>query len=126
MRAADALLVPLADRPELAQFVPSKLFDCAAVGRPLIVAARGEAARIAEDAGAGLVIAPGDASALAAAVRRLRDEPDLRDRFAAAGRGLAMRYLREDHVTALESVLESVVGRTSRQAVSPGSEFNSG
>src|SRR5204862_4011710 len=42
MRAADALLVPLAAKPELAKFVPSKLFDCCAIGRPVIVAAAGE------------------------------------------------------------------------------------
>ena len=76
MRAADALLVPLGDEPALAQFVPSKLFDCAAIGRPVIVAARGEAPRIAEDAGAALIVAPGDAGRLAGAVKRLRDEPD--------------------------------------------------
>jgi glycosyltransferase involved in cell wall biosynthesis len=108
MRAADALLVPLADRPELAQFVPSKLFDCAAVGRPVIVAARGEAPRIAEEAGAALVVPPGDASALAAAVRRLRDEPELSERLAAAGRALAGRYLREDQAVSLEGVLAGV------------------
>ncbi len=116
MRAADALLVPLADRPELAQFVPSKLFDCAAVGRPMIVAARGEAPRIAEDADAALVVAPGDAQALAAAVRRLRDEPDLSDRLAASARRLAGLYLRENQVLALERVLESVAVKTSHKA----------
>ena len=39
LRCADALLVPLAARPELSKFVPSKLFDCCALGRPVLVAA---------------------------------------------------------------------------------------
>jgi colanic acid biosynthesis glycosyl transferase WcaI len=111
MRAADALLVPLADKPELAQFVPSKLFDCAAIGRPVIVAARGEAPRIASEADAALVVDPGDARGLAAAVRRLRDEPDLAERLAGAGRRLAERYLRSDQVIELERILESVNSR---------------
>lgn len=93
MRAADALLVPLADWPELGQFVPSKLFDSCAVGRPVIVAARGEAPRLAGDA--ALAVPPGDAEALAAAVRRLRDEPQLRGDLAERGRAFATEHQRE-------------------------------
>ena len=61
MRAADALLVSLAAQPELAKFVPSKLFDCCAVGRPVVLAAVGEAPRLPREAGAALIVAPGDA-----------------------------------------------------------------
>ena len=42
LRAADALLVPLDSQPGLEKFVPSKLFDCCAIGRPVVVAAAGE------------------------------------------------------------------------------------
>ena len=35
LRAADALLVPLDAQPALRKYVPSKLFDCCAVGRPV-------------------------------------------------------------------------------------------
>jgi glycosyltransferase involved in cell wall biosynthesis len=108
MRASDALLVSLGAEPELAKFVPSKLFDCCALGRPVIVAAAGEAPRIAAEAGAGLTIAPGDPDALAAAVRSLRDDPQLAERIAGAGRELARRYLREAQVGRLERVLADV------------------
>ena len=114
MRAADALLVSLAPQPELAKFLPSKLFDCAALARPLIVAARGEAPRVAEAAGVALVVEPGDAEALAAAVRRLRDEPELATRLAAAGPALGSEYLRERQVERMESVLAEVAA-TGRQ-----------
>jgi glycosyltransferase involved in cell wall biosynthesis len=126
MRAADALLVPLADRPELAQFVPSKLFDCAAVGRPVIVASRGEAPRIASEAEAALVVEPGDSAALAAAVRRLRDDPELRERLSEAGKRLAARYLREDQVVELDAILTEVVGTNARNGAKSESRFNSG
>lgn len=105
MRAADALLVSLGAAPELAKFVPSKLFDCAALRRPVVLAASGESPRIAERAGSALVVPPGDAEALAAAVRRLRDEPELADRLAAAGAGLAEEYLRERQIERLEQIL---------------------
>ncbi len=109
MRAADALLVSLAAKPELTKFVPSKLFDCAALGVPVIVAAIGEAPRIASEAEAAVTIAPGDPAALAEAVRTLRDDEGLRERLQERGPQLAERYLREDHVAELERVLERAV-----------------
>jgi colanic acid biosynthesis glycosyl transferase WcaI len=107
MRAADALLVPLDAQPELAKYVPSKLFDCCAVGRAVIVAAAGESARLAGDAGAALTVPPSDGAALAEAVRRLREDVGLRDELSTAGRRFAAGYLRELQVERLEEVLRS-------------------
>ena len=109
MRAADALLVSLDAQPALEKFVPSKLFDSCAIGRPVVLAAAGEAPRLAGDAEAALVVAPGDAVSLAAAVRRLRDEPQLGAGLQRAGRSFAARYLREDQIARLESVLDRAV-----------------
>ena len=111
LRASDALLVSLGDHPTLASFVPSKLFDCCAVGRPVIVAAGGEARRLATAAGAAVGVAPGDPEALARAVRRLRDDPALRDRIAAAGRAFARESLRERQARRMRRLLEEVAGR---------------
>jgi hypothetical protein len=47
---------------------------------------------------------------LAAAVRRLREEPRLRDDLGEAGRRLAAASLREDQVGPLEDLLRRVVG----------------
>lgn len=105
MRAADALLVSLGAQPELAKFVPSKLFDCCALGLPVIVAAAGEAPRLAAAADAALVVAPGDAQALAAVVRRLRDDRALVERLSEAAPRFAAGYLREHQVRELERVL---------------------
>ena len=109
MRGADALLVSLGDRPELAKFVPSKLFDCCALGRPVVLAAAGEAPRLAESAGAACVVPPGDPAALAAAVRRLHDDAALRGELAAAGRAFARDYRRERQTERLAGVLEAVI-----------------
>jgi glycosyltransferase involved in cell wall biosynthesis len=106
LRAADALLVSLADGFE--GFVPSKLYDCCAVGRPVILAVAGEAATLADDAGAALCVPPADPDALAAAVRRLRDEPKLGERLAASGRFFAEANSREAGVDRLEEVLAGV------------------
>lgn len=108
MARSDALLVPLADDPVLAKTIPVKLYDACAVGRPVIVAAPGEAQELARAYGAGLIIDPYDPTSLAAAVRRLREEPDFAGRLAAAGLRLARASLREDQVPVLESLLQSL------------------
>jgi glycosyltransferase involved in cell wall biosynthesis len=94
--------------PALEKFVPSKLFDCCAVGRPVIVSAAGEASRLAQAGEAALCIPPGDPAALAAAVRRLRDEPQLAAGLARRGRSFAAEYLRERQVERLERILLSL------------------
>lgn len=111
MRAADALLVPLADQPALDQFVPSKLFDCCAIGRPTIVSAGGEASRLAGEAGAGIIVAPGDAPALAEAVRTLSTDRQLRERLSREGRAFAAAHLREDGIDQLETLLKGLARR---------------
>lgn len=105
LRECHALLVPLAANRMLEDFVPSKLYDAMAVGRPVIAALGGEAASIVRETQCGMVIAPEDGSALAAAARRLRDRPDLVDVLGSAGRRAAQEHARSRQVTRLEQVL---------------------
>jgi glycosyltransferase involved in cell wall biosynthesis len=103
-----ALLVPLGDHPLLADFIPSKLYDAMAVGRPAIVAARGEAAAFAGEHGVGLVITPEDGEALAAAVRRLLGDRELASRLGVAGKTISAEYARSRQAARLCELLESV------------------
>ncbi|MBA3747906.1 MAG: glycosyltransferase family 4 protein, partial [Solirubrobacterales bacterium] len=57
LRASDALLVSLSPSPALEAFVPSKLFDCCAITKPVVLAVAGEATRRASGAGAALPVA---------------------------------------------------------------------
>ncbi len=111
MRAADALLVSLGTEPALAKFVPSKLFDCCALGRPVILAAAGEAPRLAAASEAVLPVPVGDPPALADAVRRLRDDPTVAEGLAERGPLFASGYLRERQVERLERLLAEVASR---------------
>lgn len=104
LRASDALLVAL--RASLTDVVSSKLFDYCAIGRPVIVATAGETTRLAE--GATLTIPPESPAELAAAVRRLRDDPALRQRLGDLGRELASEYLREAQADRFVDLLEAV------------------
>jgi glycosyltransferase involved in cell wall biosynthesis len=119
LRASDALLVSLGADPALADFVPSKLFDCCAVGRPVLVAAAGEPRRLAEAAGAGLGVPPGDPSALAEAVRRLRGDAALRERLAAGGRVFARANLRERQAERMCALLDEVARDARRPTATP-------
>jgi len=60
-------------------------------GTPVIASRIGGIPDIVEDGVSGLLVPPGDADALAAAVRRVRDDPALARRLGEAGR----RRLRE-------------------------------
>jgi colanic acid biosynthesis glycosyl transferase WcaI len=51
LASSDALLVTLSANPTFTGFVPSKLLDCMAVGRPVLLAAAGESSRLLERAG---------------------------------------------------------------------------
>lgn len=118
MRASDALLVSLADRPALDRCVPGKLYHCCAVRRPVVVAAAGETRSQAERAGAALTVTPGNAEGLARAVRSLRDDASLSARLVEGGERLAAANLREDGVERLAALLAHVAGerRLTRRA----------
>jgi glycosyltransferase involved in cell wall biosynthesis len=93
---SDAAVVLLRDLPIFRGALPTKVLEAMAAGRPLLLAARGEAARLVEQAGAGLVVTPEDPAALAAGIRRLRDDPELRARLGQSGRS----YVEEHFGTA--------------------------
>jgi glycosyltransferase involved in cell wall biosynthesis len=76
LAAADAGLVLLKAGPLYEQALPTKLVEGLAAGRPLIVSADGEAARIVREADAGVVARAEDSTGLADAMRRVRDDPE--------------------------------------------------
>ena len=110
MVAADALLVSLADSDMLQQFVPSKLYDALAAGRPVLLGARGEARRILAASGGGVAYQPEDAVGLASAVRRLCSDPEGCRRLGRDGAADARAHCdRAQHARAMVDVLESIV-----------------
>lgn len=108
LAASDALLVPLSAHPTFAGFVPSKLIDFMAAGRPVILSAVGEAARILERARAGIAVAPEDPDALANAVRWLVEHPQEAAEMGRRGRAFARTRLRLVQAERLERVLLDV------------------
>lgn len=89
----DVQVISLQDRPLFHTTLPSKLQATLSAGRPVIAALVGDAADIVEASGAGIIVKPGSASALADAVRTLADQPS--ESVAALGRTGRTYYL--DH-----------------------------
>jgi len=69
-----------------AEGLPNALLEAAAAGRPIAATAAGGTVEVVEDGRTGLLVPVGDEAALAAAVRRLAAEPELRARLGAAAR----------------------------------------
>jgi glycosyltransferase involved in cell wall biosynthesis len=90
LAAADICLVPLRKVPLFATFIPSKLFEYLAAGKPVIGSVTGEAARILAEAGA-VVVPPEDSGSLSAAIAVLAADPELRAVIGRSGRAFAER-----------------------------------
>jgi glycosyltransferase involved in cell wall biosynthesis len=66
--------------------IPNKAFQALACGTPLVTADSPAARELLVDGESALLVPPGDPDALAAAVRRLAADPDLRQRLSDGGR----------------------------------------
>jgi glycosyltransferase involved in cell wall biosynthesis len=88
----DAAVVLLRDLPIFRGALPTKVLEAMAAGRALLLAAEGEAARLVEAVGAGIVVPPGDSGALASAIRRFQSDRGLRHALGAAGRSYAEQH----------------------------------
>jgi glycosyltransferase involved in cell wall biosynthesis len=107
----DVALIHLKDSPVFAEVIPSKMFEAMAMGLPLLVAAPpGEATRIAENDGAGLCVPAGDPLALTEAVARLKDNPELREKFARQSLAAAPRHSRETQARNMLNAIMPAVG----------------
>jgi len=87
---ADALLVHLKDNDLYAMTIPSKAQAYLLAGRPILMGVRGDAARIVEEAGAGLAFTPQEPASLTEAVLTLSGMSP--ERRAAMGRSGRLYY----------------------------------
>jgi glycosyltransferase involved in cell wall biosynthesis len=89
---------------------PNKIFDYMAAGRPVALAIDGVVRQVVEEAGGGLPIPPGDAPALAAAIRALADDPQAAQAMGQRGRAyLAAHFDRAALADQLADLLQSLV-----------------
>jgi putative colanic acid biosynthesis glycosyltransferase WcaI len=111
--SANVCLVSL--KPGLSGYiVPSKLYPILAAGRPYVAAVDecSEVAAITHRFQSGIVTAPGDAGALAAAVRHLAGDAAACERLGAAGRAAAPLFDRARQISAHADLLRALTSRS--------------
>jgi glycosyltransferase involved in cell wall biosynthesis/SAM-dependent methyltransferase len=117
---AHASIVLLRDMEVSRSMRPSKIFPAMACGVPVIFSGEGETAGLLDSASAGISVKPGDANALAAAMRRLASDPDLRDAMAKAGRAFIEEHFSWELI--VDRWLGELADDKSAAAVEPGGE----
>jgi glycosyltransferase involved in cell wall biosynthesis len=92
---ADAIVVPLKNSALFDGALPSKIFEAAAMEKPLLLSAKGLSADVVREYHAGIVVEPENPQALASAVLQLYNNKSLCDGFRNGCRALARQYNRE-------------------------------
>lgn len=117
LRMADVLLVHLKNDPLFAMTIPSKVQAYLAMGRPLLVAVRGDAAELVQRAGAGIVVEPENVSEIANAVFRFAASgPEALEAMGQAGEKFYWRELsQEAGIRRTANVLEEAVKHARRR-----------
>ena len=110
LAAANACIAILKPVPLYATVYPNKVFDYMAAGRPVILAIRGVIQEVIEKAGAGIPVQPGDARALADAIRHLAHHPDEGRQMGMHGRSYVEQHFdRASLAKTLEHILQTMV-----------------
>jgi glycosyltransferase involved in cell wall biosynthesis len=108
----DASIVHLKKIDLFKSVIPSKLFECMGMGIPILHGVEGESADIVTRYDIGLTFEPQNANQLVGCLRRLRDETELRQRFAANGPLAASRYDRSVLARDMLAILNKCVFRS--------------
>ncbi|MDN2657999.1 glycosyltransferase family 4 protein [Cobetia sp. 14N.309.X.WAT.E.A4] len=75
----DLALIPLRDTPVFESVIPSKMFECMAMGIPVLMALpEGEATGILRESGAGICVPPEDPITMAKAIEQLQADTERR------------------------------------------------
>lgn len=111
----DASIIHLKRTPLFTTVIPSKLFECMAMGVPVLHGVQGESAGIVEREDVGLTFEPQNVDALCDALRRIATDDALRERLRGNGPRAARGYDR----TALAASMLTVLERTARRSGPP-------
>jgi glycosyltransferase involved in cell wall biosynthesis len=96
--------------PSAWENLPHSAVEALSVGVPVVATAVGGVPEVVLDGENGLLVPPGDQEALAAAIRRVLEEPGLRERLAAAAKPSVEAISSEAVYTRLEAMLADAAG----------------
>lgn len=108
LAAADACIAILKPVEMYKTTYPNKVFDYMAAGKPVILAVDGVIRQVIEAADGGIPVPPGDPHALAQAVLRLADNPELARRMSHHGRIYVASHF--DRIILASRLMEIMLG----------------
>ncbi len=122
LASSDVCLVHLKRNDLFKLVIPSKIFEAAAMARPIVLGVEGYAARLLELSGAGCCIEPENAEQLVNTLTYLADNPAERTQMGIAGRQYVTKYfnratLAMDFLQLIQTLLES---RSMKPGTTPG------
>jgi len=107
LRAADAFVVPSVELPSgRTEGTPIAALEAAQAGLPIIASRTAGLEEVLVHERSALLVPPGDAVALRAAIERLRDDAALRRRLGRAAKTVAKRYLWSELGPRFEGLLQ--------------------
>jgi len=105
----DACLVHLVRRDLFRTVLPSKIFEAAAMKKPIILGVEGSSAQLVREANAGICIEPENEGELVEAVKRLARDRGLADALGQAGfDSIAVAYDYDRHAEKYVEIIERV------------------
>jgi len=111
LAAADVVVQPSTGREPLG----NAALEAAAAGRPVVASAHGGLPEVITDGKTGLLVPPGDPAALAAALRRLHEDPELAAWLgAAASADVARRFGARRLLDTVQGIYDEVVLRSGK------------
>jgi len=112
MSAADIAVVPYPPMQQEMWLSPLKLFEYMASGRAVVASEIGQIIEVIQNGENGLLVPPGDVSALTNALNELIHDTDLRSRLGARAKEDAERKYSWDHyISRLATMFEAVIAR---------------
>jgi colanic acid biosynthesis glycosyl transferase WcaI len=107
--AADCVLVSVRDLKVLESALPTKMFEAMACCKPVVLAARGEAAEALAEARAGVSAQPGDPVSIHDAILRLQQQPEQRREMGQNGRLYVLAHFsRDQRAGQLSQILDTL------------------
>jgi glycosyltransferase involved in cell wall biosynthesis len=99
LNAVDACLVHLRRQELFESVLPSKIFEAAGMGKPIVLGVKGSAAKLVTAANAGICIEPEDENALVAAIEMLAGDRELAARLGKSGQDYVRAHFDRDELS---------------------------